>query len=90
MLPNASSVDLEAHESDLSKEVYAYGVLLISMISKEPVVNLPPTLPAKFVDPATRPLWLPQIVVDLVDACLATNPAERPSFKQICHKLKHV
>jgi len=52
--------------------------------------GLVPTMPPELLDDATRPDWIPKLIVELTQKTLSKNPEQRPTFKEICDTLRQV
>jgi len=84
-------------------DVWAFGVVVFELLTRHraypnvrPIVlmqqianeGLKPIIPAELKNADTRPPWLPESLILLVESCFEPNPTDRPSFKSICNKIK--
>jgi len=86
-------------------DVYAFGVTLLALLTKQKVFvtltpqaimqkvgyeGLTPTIPDELLDTQTRPKWIPEALIGVINRCLEHNAAQRPTMKEICDILKAV
>ncbi|PRW45625.1 hypothetical protein C2E21_6054 [Chlorella sorokiniana] len=77
----AAPEQLLGERCTLAADIYSLGVLLCELINREPVVRRGGwSLPS--------PTECPVAVVDLIGACLAADPAQRPSAADVVQRLR--